>query len=286
MGLAQRPSPLRLHLVARAGGHMGLASAIDLVEQVQVALLRRLRHCLGHRQPQQWPVSDQALIRRVDEFEHMVRAAQHGHEAGRLRKHLRQTLALLVDAARGQHLLRGFGADDEHAAHAAGCTVVVDRAIAVGPVDLLQLAVAKNRQQLVLMPSGAIAAQHQLDLGLDRLPDFRPGLLARHAQDAGMFFRAQRRAVGVVVQADVLLTPEDEDRMQGRQSQAHHGFETGPPAIRRAQDRGLPVVGTDAPRHLTAALQKVDFHGHEYRSADSRDRTISGEYSHHRRPTP
>ena len=94
---------------------------------------------------------------------------------------------------------------------------------------------------------------------------------------ARMLFWAERRAVGIVVQAGVLLTPEDEDRMLGCQRQAHHGLETGPPAIWGAQNRGLPVVATDSLCHLAVASQKVDLHGQEYRSVNRPPRTITAD---------
>ena len=87
-----------------------------------------------------------------------------------------------------------------------------------------------------------------------------------------MLLRAERRAVGIVVQAGVLIAPEDEDRMLGCQRQPHHGLETGPPAVGGAQDRGLPVVAVDALCHLAVALQKVDLHGQGYRSVDGPNR--------------
>ncbi len=44
--------------------------------------------------------------------------------------------------------------------HAADAVIFVDRAEAVGPVHLLEPAMARHRHQLVLVPGGGAAAHH------------------------------------------------------------------------------------------------------------------------------
>src|SRR3954451_11324547 len=60
--------------------------------------------------------------------------------------------------------------------HAADTIILIDRAIAVGPVNLLQSAIARHRNELVLVPGRAATAHHLLDLRPDNGPDFSPAL--------------------------------------------------------------------------------------------------------------
>ena len=126
---------------------------------------------------------------------------QHGEEF---------VLAPLAD-----HLLRGLGADHQHATHAVGRVGLVDGAVAVGPVDLLQFAVPDDGYQGVFVPGGRIAAHHLVDLRANDRPDFRPGLLCGPSQDGGVLFRPERTPVCVVVEAGEIAAPEDEDGMSG-----------------------------------------------------------------------
>ncbi len=93
--------------------------------------------------------------------------------------------------ALGEDLLRRLGADDEHAAHAGWGILLVNRAVAVGPVDLLDRAVAKDRDKLVDVPGGAIAAHHLVDLRTDDVPDLTPGILPGGAEDGRVLFGAE-----------------------------------------------------------------------------------------------
>src|SRR5258708_38218524 len=91
-------------------------------------------------------------------------------------------------------LLGHVAANHEHAADAI---VFVDRAETVGPVDLLELAVTRDRNELVLMPRRAPAAHHLLDLRTDNVPDFSPALASTLAKRARAALRPHGLAVGV-----------------------------------------------------------------------------------------
>src|SRR5258708_3259850 len=80
--------------------------------------------------------------------------------------------------------------------YAADAVVLVDRAEAVGPVDVLQSAMARHRNELVLMPGGAAAAHHLLDLRTDDVPAFGPALPSAPAERAWMAFGSQGLPVG------------------------------------------------------------------------------------------
>src|SRR5258707_6071272 len=74
----------------------------------------------------------------------------------------------------GRKILLGHIA--AHHEHAANAVALVNRAVAVGPVDLLQLAVTRDRNQLGLVPRRHATAHHLLDLRTDNMPDFGPAL--------------------------------------------------------------------------------------------------------------
>src|SRR6266436_2243965 len=97
-----------------------------------------------------------------------------------------------------------------HHEHAADAIVFVDRAEPVGPVDLLELAVARDRNELVLMPRRAPATHHLLDLGTDNVPDFSPALASTLAKGARVALGAHGLAIGVVIELNEIGAPPDE----------------------------------------------------------------------------
>jgi hypothetical protein len=119
----------------------------------------------------------------------MIRTAQHGHEGGCLFEELCQATALNGQAPLAQHLLGSLGADDQHSADSMRSGELIDRAVTVGPIDVLQFAVADDRHELVFVPGGGVAAHHLFDLRTDDGPDLRPRFLARHSENGGMLFR-------------------------------------------------------------------------------------------------
>src|SRR5690606_23598718 len=133
---------------------------------------------------------------------------------------------------------------------------LVDGAVAVRPVDVLQFAVADDRHQLILVPGRTFAAHHLLDLRADDGPDFLPVLPAASAEDGRMFLGSDRTGVGVVVEAGVLSTPEDEDRMLGGEQYAHCRAQALRPLVRFAQGGVLPGVGADEFTHHATAGEK------------------------------
>src|SRR6185369_7493339 len=96
--------------------------------------------------------------------------------------------------------------------HAADAVGFVDRAVAVGPPDLFESAVARHRHQLILVPGGAAAVHHLLDLGADDRPDFRPAVAAALTERAGVPLRTHGLTVGVVIELDQFRSPPDEHR--------------------------------------------------------------------------
>ena len=163
----------------------------------------------------------------------------------------------------GLALPQGGGGDDipghvpaDHQ-HAADAVIFVDRAVAVGPVDLLQPAVTRHRHQLVLVPGGAAAAHHLLDLRTDDVPDFSPALAPALAERARMALRSHGLAIGVVVELDEFRTPPDEHRVVGVEQDAHRGAQALRPAFRRSQRSRRPVMGARQRSHFPAAGEKI-----------------------------
>ena len=117
--------------------------------------------------------------------------------------------------------------------HAADTVIFVDRAVAVGPVDLLQPAVPRHRHQLVLVPGGAAAAHHLLDLRADDVPDFSPAFATALAERARMALGSHRLAIGVVIELNEFRTPPDEHRVVGVEQNSHRRAQALRPVFRR-----------------------------------------------------
>ena len=118
--------------------------------------------------------------------------------------HARQFGLALPQRGGGEIILGHVAANHQHAADAV---VLVDRAVAVGPVDLLQPAVARHRNELVLVPGRAAAAHHLLDLRTDDGPDFGPAFPPALTERARVALGSHRLAIGVVVELDQLAGP-------------------------------------------------------------------------------
>lgn len=73
---------------------MRLAAGHYLVEQLQERLAGHFRQRQAHGLAADVPVADQLQVGVVDQFEDMLRPAQHGHEARRLAKQAPQHVAL------------------------------------------------------------------------------------------------------------------------------------------------------------------------------------------------
>src|ERR1700738_384229 len=132
----------------------------------------------------------------------------------------------------GEMLLSDVAAHHEDAADAV---VFVDRAEAVGPVDLVEPPVTRPRDELVLVPGRGAAAHHLLDLGTDDRPDLGPALPSALAERARMTLGSHGLAIGVVVELDQFGTPPDEHRMVGIEQDAHRRPQTLRPAFRTTE---------------------------------------------------
>ena len=168
--------------------------------------------------------------------------------------HARQLRLAFAQRGRGDIVLGHVTANHEHAADA---TAVIDRAIAVRPIDLLESAVARDRNELIFMPGRAATAHHLLDLRTDDGPDFGPALPPTLTERAWMPLGAHRLAVGVVIKLDQLRTPPDEHRVVCVEHYAYRRAKTLRPSLRPSQRVRRPAIGSRQRAHLPAAGEKI-----------------------------
>src|ERR1700739_4801983 len=137
--------------------------------------------------------------------------------------------------------------------HAADAVIFIDRTEAVGPVDLLQPAVAGDRYELVLMPRRTAAAHHLFDLGTDNGPYLGPAFAAALTKRARMALGSHGLAVGIIIELNELLAPPDEHRVVGVQQNPYRGPQTLRPGLGGPQRICRPVVCACERAHLPAA---------------------------------
>src|SRR5712675_415311 len=154
----------------------------------------------------------------------------------------------------GSKMLLGHVAANHE--HAADAIVFVDRAETVGPVDLLELAVTRDRNELVLMPRRAPAAHHLLDLRTDNVPDFSPALASTLAKRARVALRPHGLAIGVVIELNEIGAPPDEHRVVGVEQNPHRGAQALRPGLRLPERTARPVIGAHQRAHLPATGEK------------------------------
>ena len=130
-------------------------------------------------------------------------------------------------------------------------SVVEHGRVAVGPVHVLDRAVAKDRNERVLVPAGPAAPHHVVDLGADDRPDLRPALATGLAHRGRMLADAEARHVGVVVDLDQVRSPPQEHRVTGAQHHRHRRLQRSRPAGHRPQGGSGPVDAADQRARLT-----------------------------------
>src|SRR6185312_7038019 len=198
-----RTAARQLHRCAAADE--GLAGLVDAVEQVAEALFLRFGQGLAQRLADDDAMPDEVLVGRVGHFADVLGPAEHGEKSGRLLEEIGEPFPLSVQLLTGGDAVGGFGAHDQSAAdRTAG---VADGAVAVGPVDVFELAVAEDGDELVLMPTGLAMGHNGFDLRPDDGPDFTPAVCSTLAQGAGVFVFTDAGSIAVVVELDEVFTP-------------------------------------------------------------------------------
>ena len=161
-----------------------------------------------------------------------------------------------ADAPLGEHVFRRLAAHDQRAAHDS--RLGVDRAVAVGEVDLLEVATAVEGHELVLEPGVLALAHDGIDLRTDDVPDLLPALVGPLTECRGVQTLAEARPVGVVVQAGGIATPEQEHRIPGVEHDAHRGPQALRPVRDRIQRGRRPVERRDPFGHLAVGREHAD----------------------------
>src|SRR5579863_2660933 len=181
----------------------------------------------------------------------MLRAGENGEESRSLREKIGKPLVSPLQFPASRHGFRGFRTDDEGAAYLS--VRVAYRAIAVGPVNVVEPSVAEDGYELILVPTGFTPRHHRLNFRADDVPDFRPAFSPSLAKRGWMFAFAKTGAVRIVIKLDHLLSPPQEHGMARRQQSVDGDEESVRPLTHRADGGAGPVKGAGAIGHLAAA---------------------------------
>ncbi len=166
-----------------------------------------------------------------------------------------QTLA----AARAEHLDRGFGNWVEDPADRA--RLVADRRERERHIGFFEIATAVEEHLLVAdVRTRALVRQFE-GLAHDR-QGRGPDHLERCAHGCRMQVAADR-AIGVVVDLDIVRAPADQDRERRRQAQADRCAQALRPAGQRSERRRRPVHAADQFAHFTPTGEPVHVVVHE-----------------------
>ncbi len=175
-----------LHLVLQSGGDVGLTAVINTIEQLQVALGDSIGKRFRYRAAENVSIADQVAIAGIRQFEAVLGPAQHRHKRRCLLEQIGEPLALFTGTPGGEYVGGGLRTNDQHTANAERRAFVVDRPIAIGPIDLLDDAVSGDRHQRVLMGHRTPAGQDMFDFRANDVPDFLPDLAGGAPQRTGV----------------------------------------------------------------------------------------------------
>ena len=153
---------------------VGLAGFIDVVEEGEEALSFGFGDGFANGFADDAALADELQIERIAHFEDVVGAAEDGEEGWSLLKEIGEPLLAGAEVLFGEEAAGGVGADDEDAADDSGG--VADGAVAVGPVDVFEFAVAEDRDELVFVPGGDAGGHDGIDLRADDGPDLGPAV--------------------------------------------------------------------------------------------------------------
>ena len=250
--LFQRRAGFALDAHRHRMAHERLARLVDLVEQLEEALVRDLGQRLARRLADQLAAADQLQVGLVGDLEHVIRAAQHGEDAGRLLEQAHQALVLLFAVAFRQHFAGHLDAGAIHAGH--GAVLVAHRRVREAEPGVLVVAVAVHAQRQPVHVGG-FALERAHDQRMDVVPDLTPDVVEAVTQRRGMLFAEDDR-VGVVVQEAQLRPPGHEHRELRVEHQADRGAQRLGPGTRMPERGMRPVVRPHHGSHLPAPAQE------------------------------
>ncbi len=196
-------------------------AGVDAIEQLEKTLSLDLRQRIAQRFADDRAASDQLQIGRVGEREDMIGTVQLRHEARRFAEHLREALAFGDERALGRDAL-GRLDDDRH--DAAGPAAFADhrRVVQIHP-DALRNARAMRDQFLILVGKRVAGKADAHDVVVE-IGDFRPAFAHLAAEQARMAASGKAR-IGIVVEHDAVLAPQQHDRHRRMDQEADDGLE-------------------------------------------------------------
>jgi hypothetical protein len=153
-----------------------------------------------------------------------------------------------------EHELRALahlGEDARDAAVLAG-----DGEQGIGPVAVVDLPGEVPHQQRIDHVHRLALGDDAVELRPEHVPDVLQHLARRPPQHAGMPPVAKERAPGVVVEEEVVGTPEHRRGSRRAQGNAERRAERLRPIVNGAERSGRPVVPADERTHLAAARQE------------------------------
>ena len=203
----------------------------------------------GHAHPVR--ASEQQPVPVIDEVDPVLGPTHDDGEPGRLGEDFALADELLLPTLRGEHGRGRFRADDQDAAYAIGRVQIRNRVVAVCPIDIFNLAVARNRNELVFVRRRPQPGHHMLDLRPDDRPNLRPYLARRSPQRRRMALGADRAAVSVVVEAKEIRPPLDVHGLGGLKDHADLR-RAAEEASARALPSGVDVQSSASSRRPTS----------------------------------
>ncbi len=233
---------------ANTGADKGRAAAIDPVENIDEALALDFRQRFANRLADDVTFAHHAQIGRVGHLEDMFRAAQHRHQPGCLFEHLLQARLLALQLSFGHYPFGGF---HHHGDDAGRLRLIIEhrRVVQIHP-GTFRPAVAVQHQLLVLVRKRA-ARQADLHHVVVELGDLRPAFAHFRAQQLRVP-AAGEPGVGVVIDHDAALAPEQHDGRWRKQQHGRDGLQVRRPLSQRPQ-RGLrPVEAANQRAELAA----------------------------------
>ena len=267
--IAPRPGRQPRKALAEVVHHELARLGDDVRERPGRRVRSQLYHVRGHRiaglgaRSARQPRLPAVRFQQVDQCERRVvgvGADRFGHPlarrlGGARLAGARAEVAQGREAALANDLLGDLADGRQHAADAAGRVGVGRGAVGEGEVGFLVEAAPAQLELDVIGPAGWAAAERGVDQRLQPVGHLGPHLAERPPQRPRMLL-AQHRAVGVVVDRDVVGTPPQQLREAVGQDQADDGLQRRRPGLHRAERRRAPVLGADQGAHLARAFEK------------------------------
>ena len=194
-----------------AAADVGLTGLVNPLQQFEKILLLSLGHSFKNRFSQNASMPDQLLIGAVNHLEDELGSVQHGKKCRRLLEEICKPLHLALLLPPREDGICGFCANHQGATNFTAR--LVDRAIPVGPVDILDPAVSMDGHELVLVPARFASGHNRVNLRKDDRPDLGPALLALLPQGRRMLALAETWPVGVVIKLDQVCAPPQKHRV-------------------------------------------------------------------------